>query len=356
MIRVLALSESLAVRHQIKMLLISKPGFVDFAAAAHLKDLKKLIAQRKPNVILVDLQLTKVNPLELIHKFVQKFPVPVIVIAANNDNGGSLAFQAMDLGAVDAISIKDLDRRRQGAVDNLLEKLMAINEASASKSYTQKMNKARARRPNALLGRNNSIIAIGASTGGTEALYDVLTVLPEVTPGIVIVQHMPAGFTAALAARLNSESTIEIREARDGDELRQGLALIAPGDQHLFIEKHGAVFRARLNSHDRVNRHRPSVDVLFNSVAKVAGEHAIGVLLTGMGADGAAGLLAMKERGAKTIAQDEESSVVYGMPRAAFEMGAAETFLSLKKIPPAMLLASMKMQGRQIVIRRPVSV
>ncbi len=356
MIRVLAYSETLAVRHKIKMLLDSRPGFVEYAATADLKGLKKLIAQGKPNVILIDLQLARVNPLELLHKLVQKLQVPVIVIASSNDNGSNLAFQAMNLGAVDAISTQDLDRRRQGAAENIVEKLTAADLASISKSYIQKMNAARARRPNALLGRNNTIIAIGASTGGTEALHDVLTVLPEVTPGIVIVQHMPAGFTASLAARLNSQCSIEVREARDGDELRQGLALIAPGDQHLHVEKHGAVFRTRLDSHDRVNRHRPSVDVLFHSVAKVAGKQAIGVLMTGMGTDGAVGLLAMKEHGAKTIAQDEESCVVYGMPRAADDMGAAETVLSLNKIPPAMLLASMAAQGRQIMTRRPISV
>ncbi len=187
-----------------------------------------------------------------------------------------------------------------------------------------------------------AVVAIGSSTGGTEALGSILSVLPDVSPGIVIVQHMPAAFTAALASRLDKLSALEVIEGRDGDEVRRGRAIIAPGDRHLRIRSRGGRFEVVLGSDEPVNRHKPSVDVLFESVAGAAGAASVGVLLTGMGADGAAGLLAMRRTGAHTIAQDEATSVVYGMPRAAAEMGAAVDVLPLDGIPAALLAASMQ--------------
>lgn len=212
-----------------------------------------------------------------------------------------------------------------------------------------------ARRRNALLGTNDSVLALGASTGGTEALMQVISVLPEVTPGILVVQHMPVEFTAGFAQRLDRASQMEVREARDGDEFRQGLVLLAPGDRHMRLREGPRGRRVELRADAPVNRHRPAVDVLFDSLAEICGPKTVAALLTGMGADGAAGLLRLREAGAVTLAQDQETCVVYGMPRAAVELGAVRRSLPLKKIAPALLAASMHFSGPKRMARPPSS-
>jgi two-component system chemotaxis response regulator CheB len=218
--------------------------------------------------------------------------------------------------------------------DELIAKIKSASKAKVHQHILRDMGQANT---TSLVETTNKILAIGASTGGTEALKDVLMGLPRNAPGTIVVQHMPANFTGPFAERLNSLCAMEVREARNGDSITPGLVLIAPGDYHMVVRRSGARYYVEIGSGDKISGHRPSADVLLNSVAKIAGANAIGVILTGMGADGAKGLLAMRNAGAKTLGQDEASCVVYGMPKVAYEIGAVEKQLPLHKIANGIL-------------------
>ncbi len=269
-------------------------------------------------------------------------PIPVVVLSGVATPGTEAAIRALEEGAVGVVAKPSV------AVRDFLEEqrlaLSGIVRDAAQVRVARRLRPTRKLTADAILplrhtlplgGPAGTLVAMGASTGGTEALREVLQNLPQDAPPVAVVQHMPAGFTAAFARRLDQLCAVRVKEAADGDELARGLVLIAPGDRHLLVERRGTVLRARLSDGPPVCRHRPSVDVLFRSVAQVAGPAALGVILTGMGADGAAGLAEMRASGARTIAQDEATCVVFGMPKEAIALGAAQRTLPLDQIAPA---------------------
>jgi two-component system chemotaxis response regulator CheB len=267
-----------------------------------------------------------------------------VVVSSLTPKNSEAALRALSLGAVEvitkpgsALSIPDVSRQLVRAV-RAAAAARVTRLASPPKSTALRSS---ATAHLAAVRGSHAVVAIGASTGGTRAIEHVLTELPADAPGIVIVQHMPEGFTASFAARLNELCQVEVREAKDGDRLGTGLALLAPGNRHMLLERSGAHLQVRLKDGPPVHHSRPAVDVLFHSVARVAGRNAVGVVLTGMGADGAAGLLAMRQAGAHTIAQDEQSSVVFGMPKEAIRMGAAAVILPLDRVAAAVLGATV---------------
>jgi len=342
--RVVAFTASDAVWSAVQAALGGDPDTSLRARGDDLSRAADLLRQHRPDVLILDLDEDPDARLEFLRRLMQRFPVPVVVLARCDGRGSRCGLRAMELGAIEAVDVAMLRLGEPGRAD-LLMAVHAAHAARATAAFRSLVDAARRRRVNALKGAQGTVIAIGASTGGTEALHRILPLLPEVTPGILVTQHMPAGFTAAFAEHLNHECQMEVREARDGDRVRPGLILIAPGDRHMRLRRSGGLM-VGLGDDPPVNRHRPSVDVLFESVAEVSGPEAVGVILTGMGADGAAGLRRMRERGAVTIAQDEATCVVYGMPREAVAQGGAGRVLPLDRIPPAMLHAVLQVSDR----------
>jgi len=291
------------------------------------------ILQTKPDVITLDLEMPRMDGLTFLKKLMHYHPLPVIIVSSLTPRGSKMALQALELGAVEVLA------KPGGAftVGDLGEELVQKIRSAAHVRFNRQSpaGTAVATPPNRLsplTQTTEKIIAIGASTGGTEAIKEVLIRLPQNTPGVVIVQHMPPKFTTAFAERLNQMCAMEVREAKDGDSVVTGLALLAPGNFHMLLRRSGARYYVQVKNGPPVHHQRPSVDVLFNSAAQSAGSNAVGIILTGMGADGAEGLLAMKERGAYTIAQDEASCVVFGMPKEAIKRGAALKVLPLSRI------------------------
>jgi two-component system chemotaxis response regulator CheB len=302
----------------------------------------------RPDVILLDLEMPRMDGLTFLQKIMAKNPVPVVVCSGLTGPRTDAAIRALEMGAVDIITKPQIGLR------GFLEESAVLLEDTVRAAATARMRKAVT--PSSSATKYNSadvvipysgatagphlrekIVAIGASTGGTEALLHVLEQMPENCPGIVAVQHMPEGFTAAYARRLNGICRIEVREAADGDKVAAGRAYIAPGNRHTLVRRIGTGYFLEVREGPLVSRHRPSVNVLFRSVAQAAGSSAVGILMTGMGDDGADGLLEMKQAEAFTVAQDEASCVVFGMPREAILRGAVDEVLSLVKIPGAIL-------------------
>ncbi|MEA3348894.1 MAG: chemotaxis-specific protein-glutamate methyltransferase CheB, partial [Pseudomonadota bacterium] len=288
----------------------------------------------------LDIEMPKMDGLTFLRKIMQHHPLPVVVVSAFTQADSDLALAVFEAGAVEVLA-KPGGPRSAGKKDEL-HLTATIREAANIDVGTLKRRKTDQRKivrsqpiGSSPQGMVNKVIALGASTGGTKALEKVLNDFPVDSPGVVIVQHMPANFTKSFAKRLDRTSPLTIREAREGDILSQGTALLAPGGRHLRVERKGYGYRVRLDDSERIHFQKPAVDPLFSSVAEAAGKNAIGVLLTGMGRDGASGLLAMRQHGAYTIAQDEASSIVFGMPRAAIELGAACEVLALQKITAA---------------------
>ncbi len=299
----------------------------------------KILALR-PDVLTLDIEMPRMDGLTFLKKLMVYHPMPVIIISSLTQASAEISMEALRCGAVEVMakpggpySIGELrhalSSKLRAAANARIRRPM-VQEASSSPALPQASKTER--RP----ASSNAIIAIGASTGGTEAIRVVLEQLPASTPGVVIAQHIPPVFSAAFAARLNKLCAMEVIEAKDGDEVVPGLALVAPGDFHMVLRRGGAGYCVEVRGGPQVCYQRPSVDVLFSSVAEAAGRDAIGVLLTGMGADGAQGLLRMKQKGARTIAQDEASCVVYGMPREAVKVGAVDTILPLSAIPDSL--------------------
>jgi len=318
-------------------------------ASGDLAEAGALIKDRRPDVLVLGLAAGGDAALDFLDRLMRRFPLPVVALAPADGPGGRLALRALDLGALEVLDSLAL-RRDEAGRSGLVSAVRAAHRARETDAFRDRAKAARRRHVNALRDAHRTVVAIGASTGGTEALHRILTPLPVVTPGILIVQHMPAGFTRAFAASLSRTCQMEVREAATGDRVRSGLILIAPGDRHLRVRREGGELVVALGSDPEINRHRPSVDALFDSVVESCGGDAVGVILTGMGADGAAGLRRLRDAGAATIAQNEASCVVYGMPREAVDRGAAERVLPLDKIPPALLLAVL----RKSEARRPV--
>ncbi|NJD03589.1 MAG: chemotaxis response regulator protein-glutamate methylesterase [Ruminiclostridium sp.] len=327
-IRVLIVDDSIVFREVLSRGISSDPNIEVAATAVDPFDARDKIVQFEPDVMTCDVEMPKMNGIEFIRRLMPQHPLPVIVVSTISN----AVFDAMNAGAIDFVTKPD-ERSVKNVESFINEMILKIKVASNAKvlhfktgDFIQKAidNK------NADIYR---IIAIGASTGGTEAIHNVMKHLPGSIPGIVIVQHIPPVFSRMFAERLNTSTALEVKEARTGDYIEKGHALVAPGDQHMRIHRIGGKYRVECFASDKVNGHCPSVDVLFESVAKEAGDRAIGVILTGMGYDGAKGLLSMREKGARTIGQNESSSVVYGMPRVAFNIGAVEKQASLEGIP-----------------------
>jgi len=314
------------------------------------------IVALQPDVITLDMEMPRMDGLTFLAKIMQYHPLPVIVVSSLTAAGSENALRALELGAVDvmckpgsAYSVADLsetlaDKIRAAAASRYCRRNVAPVVPAAS-SAAQPVGASPAFAPaiappplsTGLRQTTHKILAIGASTGGTEAIREVLTHLPADTPGTVIVQHMPEHFTETFAKRLNDLCAMEVREARHGDLVTPGVALLAPGNHHMVLTRSGARYSVEIRQGPPVHHQRPSVDVLFQSVARHAGLNAVGVILTGMGADGAAGLLAMKNSGALTLAQNEQSCVVFGMPKEAIRLGAAGQVVPLNRMAPAIL-------------------
>jgi two-component system chemotaxis response regulator CheB len=333
-IKVLIVDDSAIVRKIFTEVLSREPDLEVVGTAPDPYVARDRIVQAHPDVITLDVEMPRMDGLTFLKKIMHYHPLPVIIVSSLTPRGGKMALQALELGAVEVLGKPD------GAfsVGDLGEELVQKVRAAAHVRFNQAQSFTPTPAPPAprlapLVQTTDKIIAIGASTGGTEAIKEILVRLPQNTPGLVIVQHMPPKFTSAFAERLNQQCALEVKEAQDGDSVVTGRALIAPGNYHMLLKRSGARYFVQVKTGPPVHHQRPSVDVLFNSAALSAGANVIGVILTGMGADGAEGLLAMKERGAYTIAQDEASCVVFGMPKEAIKRGATYKVLPLTRIP-----------------------
>jgi len=291
------------------------------------------IVRLQPDVITLDIEMPRMDGLTFLKKLMKYYPLPVIIVSSLTPKGGVLTLEAMDSGAVEVIA-KPGGAYTVGDMSvQLADKIRAASRVKIIRKASDKEAVLKKSEPiKALAKTSNKVIAIGASTGGTEALKTVLTRMPPNSPGILVVQHMPAAFTTAFAERLNGLCQITVKEARNNDSVNPGTALIAPGNWHMILRRSGARYYVEVKDGPMVHHQRPSVDVLFKSTAKSAGPNSIGVILTGMGSDGAEGLLEMKQEGAKTIAQDERSCIVFGMPKEAIELGAADKVVPLDRV------------------------
>lgn len=332
MIKVLVVDDSAIVRQILTREISRAPDIEVVATAIDPFAARDKIIRFSPDVMTLDIEMPRMDGLTFLRKIMQYHPIPTIIVSSLTQKGSAMAMEALSAGAVDVVC-KPGEAYTVGDLSTIL--IDRIHAASLC-SF-EKINRIRAELPAApqrlsLQHTTNKIIAMGASTGGTVALEHVLVQLPRTIPGIVIVQHMPEKFTRSFAERLDNLCEIDVREAIDGDSIVPGLALVAPGNHHTVVRRSGARYYVEVKDGPPAFHQRPSVEVMFNSVAKYVGANAIGVILTGMGADGAVGLKNMREAGARTIAQDEHSSVVWGMPGEAVKVGAAEQVLPLKNI------------------------
>ena len=318
-IKVLVVDDSMVFRNLLVQGLNADPNIEVVAQAEDAYEARDAILKYKPDVMTLDVELPRMNGIEFLKKLMPQYPLPVVMISALSDK----VFDALDAGAVDFVNKPDNLNRAQ--LNAFLTQELAAKVKIASTAKVGKMKRAET---NSVFARLNvgtdRIVAIGASTGGTEAIYEVVKKFKRDSPGVVIVQHMPPGFTKMYADRLNNQCEVAVKEAQTGDRVLPGQVLIAPGDKHMRLVKVAGAYQVECNGTDKVNGHCPSVDVLFHSVAKVAGKNAVGVILTGMGGDGAKGLLAMRNAGALTVGQDEATCVVYGMPKVAYDIGAVQ--------------------------------
>lgn len=334
--RVLIVDDSAVVRKVLRTELGRDPEIEVIGTAPDPYVARNKIVALNPDVITLDVEMPRMDGISFLRKLMHYYPIPVVIVSSLTPQGGDLAMRALEAGAVEVMTKPGAAYTVGDMATELAEKVKAAALAGgrlrpADGSMTPVPR-------SALLDRTtNKVVAIGASTGGTQAIQAVLAALPPDAPGILIAQHMPEHFTASFARRLDEVCAITVKEAEDGEPVSVGKALLAPGNRHLLLSRSGALYLARVKDGPLVSRHRPSIDVLFGSVARHAGANAIGVIMTGMGADGARGLLEMRAAGASTIAQDEESSVVFGMPKEAIDIGAAQGVVSLTQIPSAIL-------------------
>ena len=326
-LRVLVVDDSILFRELLVRAINKDPGLEVVAVAGDAYEARDRIVEFRPDVMTLDVELPKMSGIEFIRRLLPQYYIPIVCVSALNGN----VFDALEAGAVDFVN-KPSGMTAKEVEDFVLRELNTkIKIASMAKPRVMQETHSPATLSANAAG-SDRVIAIGASTGGTEAIFDVIKRFGQNIPGVVVVQHMPPVFTAMYAERLNRQCLVSVKEAKDGDYVRRGQVLIAPGDKHMRLVKSGGVYRVECKEGEKVSGHCPSVDVLFQSVAEAAGDKAIGVILTGMGADGAKGLLAMRKAGAQTIGQDEASCVVYGMPKVAYDTGAVLHQVSLAQV------------------------
>lgn len=356
-VRVLIVDDSASVRQTLTSVLEADPEIEVVGAASDPFVAARRIQEVLPDVITLDVEMPRMDGITFLRKIMSQHPIPVVMCSSLTEAGSETLMQALEAGAVDVIL-----KPRIGAADYLAEegdRVRQVVKAAAqarvhARSASESVRKAAPAKkltadvmlppPNgkAMAKTTEMVVCIGASTGGTESLREVLEALPANAPGIVIVQHMPERFTAAFAKRLNTLCELEVKEAAHGDPVLRGHVLIAPGDKHMLLERQGARYQVAIKDGPPVSRHRPSVDVLFRSAARSAGANALGVIMTGMGDDGARGLLEMREAGAATVAQDEATSIVFGMPKEAIARGGVQKIVPLNAIARTILLATAR--------------
>jgi two-component system chemotaxis response regulator CheB len=341
-IRVLTVDDSALMRQVLATLLSKDPGIEVIGSAPDPFIAREKIKALNPDVITLDVEMPKMDGLTFLDKLMRGHPMPVVMVSSLTEVGCQTTLRALELGAVDFITKPKIDLR-EGRVEVAQDLIAKVKAAAQAKVRGKGGDRGVGGKgvasllTSSMIKTTDTIIAIGSSTGGTEAVKDVLIALPPNTPPILITQHMPEHFTKTWADRMNSLCRISVKEAEDGDSVLPGHALVAPGSYHMTLVRSGARYSVRINQDPPVNRHRPSVDVTFASVAQYAGANAIGVILTGMGGDGAKEMLTMKQAGAFTIAQDEASCVVFGMPKEAIKLGGVDKILPLSEIPAAIV-------------------
>ncbi|WP_104203811.1 protein-glutamate methylesterase/protein-glutamine glutaminase [Billgrantia saliphila] len=336
-IKVLCVDDSALIRDLLSEIINSQPDMEVVAVAPDPLVARDLIKRHNPDVLTLDVEMPRMDGLDFLERLMRLRPMPVLMVSSLTQAGSEVTLRALELGALDFVAKPSL-----GIRNGMMEYANDIAEKIRAAAKSRPRQARRAETParatlKAPLVSSEKLIIIGASTGGTEAIRAVLEPLPANSPAILITQHMPGGFTRSFAERLNRLCSITVKEATDGERVLPGHAYIAPGDAHLKLARSGANYVAKLDDGPPVNRHRPSVDVLFHSAATQAGRNAIGVILTGMGKDGAAGLLEMRQAGSATLAQDEASCVVFGMPREAIAVGGAGEVIGLDDIPERLM-------------------
>jgi two-component system, chemotaxis family, protein-glutamate methylesterase/glutaminase len=338
-VRVLVVDDSALVRKILKEGLNRHPQIEVVDVASDPFVARDKLVQLKPDVMTLDVEMPRMDGIEFLRKLLPQWPMPVIMVSSLTEAGGQVTLDALAAGAVDFVT-KPTSSLGQGLteyLDELSRKILACRYSKVRvPRQTQTVVTPKAAEAT-LVGGTDKVIALGASTGGTEALREVLLSFPRNTPGVVVVQHMPPRFTQMYAERIDKECQMEVREAKDGDRVLPGRVLIAPGGMQMRVVRSGGQYKVTCGGEQKVSGHCPSVDVLFHSVADQVGQNAVGAILTGMGADGAEGLLQMRHKGAMTFGQDEASCVVYGMPKVAFEKGGVARQLTLEAIGPAIL-------------------
>ncbi|MGI6120455.1 MAG: protein-glutamate methylesterase/protein-glutamine glutaminase [Desulfosporosinus sp.] len=330
-IKVLVVDDSLVFREVLAKGISSDPYIEVVDKAVDAFDARDKILKFKPDVMICDIEMPRMNGIEFIRRLLPQYALPVVVVSTVS----AAVFEALKAGAVDFVSKPNVQSVQ--AVEGFIHELIIKIKIAARAKVTRFTRQGTVNVIEQGTSPEGRLIAIGASTGGTEAVFKILKALPRQVPGIVVVQHIPPVFSKMFAERLNDSTQLRVKEAKTGDYVDQGSVLIAPGGQHIRLKKVEKRFRAECFVGEKINGHCPSIDVLFESVAKEAGDKAIGIILTGMGYDGAKGLLSMRRKGARTLGQDEKSSVVYGMPKVAFEIGAVERQIPLDTIAQALV-------------------
>ncbi len=367
-VRVLIVDDSALVREMLSSMLGSSRRIEIVGTASDPIVAREKIKKLRPDVLTLDVEMPRMDGVTFLRNLMRLHPLPVVMVSSLTEQGADVTLEALELGAIDFVTKPKVDLAHEftGYQEELVEKVLVAAKANvrrrmvprppAAASAAQELSVSEKLTADAVLSAGakrthfrttDQIIAIGASTGGTEAIREVIAAMPADAPGIVISQHIPEAFSGPFADRVDRASRMNVSEARDGMQVLPGHALIAPGDSHLVLVRDGARYVCRLNDGPPVNRHRPAVDVMFRSVAQSAGPNAVGCLLTGMGEDGARGLKEMLEAGARTLVQDEKTSIVWGMPGAAAKLGAAEEILPIDRICSRVLSLTSALAGGQ---------